>query len=78
MHLHTFITPKAPRCFKEAIARGEKIAHLFDLDTERLSKTARALGVRVCFIDGRGTPRQHIDLCGMPLKKALARAEAVQ
>lgn len=53
------------------LRRCEDIAHLFDLDTERLKTTARLLGVRVVYIDREGTDSQHIDLCGNPLKTAL-------
>jgi uncharacterized protein (DUF58 family) len=74
LHLHRIITPRAPNCFKAAIARDEDIAHLFDRDEARLRATARTLGVRVIVIDRKGTTTQHIDLCGAPLKKALALA----
>lgn len=75
LHLHKIITPDAPNCFKAAINRGEYIAHLFDLDSLRLIATARSLGVRVIFIDKPDTPRQHIDLCGKPLKTAMAQID---
>lgn len=73
LHTHRIIPDraKAPRCFVAAVDRGEQIAHLFDLDTERLKTTARLLGVRVVHIDRAGTDRQHIDLCGKPLRTAL-------
>lgn len=78
LHLHRIIPDRqrAPRCFVQAVDRGEDIAHLFDLDRDRLVATARRLGVRVVHIDRDGTDRQHIDLCGGPLKKAVALAEA--
>lgn len=76
LHLHRFImSPSAPRCFVQAVDRGEPIAHLFDLDTGRLVSTARQLGVKVIFIDKDETPRQHIDLCGRPLLRAIERCE---
>lgn len=82
LHLHTIIVNRqsAPRCFVQAVDRGEYIAHLFDLDKARLTKTARSLGVRVIFIDREDTPSQHIDLCGAPLRKAraLARRERLK
>jgi hypothetical protein len=31
--------------------------------------------VKVIVIDRPGTPRQHIDLCGGPLRKAVAECE---
>lgn len=76
LHLHRIIVDrrKAPRCFVAAVDRGEHIAHLFDLDTDRLKATARRLGVRVVYIDRAGTDRQHLDLCGAPLRKAVAMA----
>lgn len=76
LHLHRVIPDRraAPRCFVAAVDRGEDIAHLFDLDEVRLVATARRLGVRVVKIDRPGTARQHVDLCGGPLRKAIAEA----
>lgn len=76
LHLHRIIGDwdKAPNCFKAAINRGEDIAHLFDQDELRLIATAKRLGVNVVVVEHPGTPRQHIDLCGGPLKKAKAIA----
>lgn len=77
LHCHRIIPDrnKAPQCFVRAVDRGEEIAHLFDLDTQRLKETAKRLGVRVVFIDKAGTPGQHLDLCGAPLKKAMAMCQ---
>jgi hypothetical protein len=77
LHLHRIIVDanRAPRCFVRAVEKGEDIAHLFDQDLMRLTGTARSLGVRVIYVDREGTPRQHIDLCGGPLKKAIAMCE---
>jgi len=77
LHLHRIICDrrKAPRCFVAAVDRGEFIAHLFDQDEARLIKTARQLGVRVIVVEREGTPRQHVDLCGAPLRKAIALAD---
>lgn len=61
-----------PSCFK---GRGQ-VAHFFDQDKARLVATAKRLGVRVIRVEREGTPRQHIDLCGGPLAKALALASA--
>lgn len=58
----------APACFR----RAKRWGYLFDQDTERLLKTARAYGVRVLFIHRKGTPTQHIDLCSKPLERAIA------
>lgn len=77
LHLHNIIPDRdrAPRCFVAAVDRGEQIAHLFDLDVQRLNRTVRRLGVRVVVIDRVGTDRQHVDLCGQPLIRALAECE---
>jgi hypothetical protein len=72
LHLHRIIPDRdrAPRCFVQAVDRGEPIAHLFDLDEVRLLATAKKCGVRVLYIDRRGTDRAHIDLCSGPLRNA--------
>jgi len=74
LHLHRIIGDwdAAPSCFKRAIERGEDIAHLFDQDELRLVATVKKLGVKVVVVEHPGTPRQHVDLCGGPLKKAKA------
>ena len=59
--------PGAPVCFK----RSEGAAHLFDGNKGRLLATAKALGVRRVKIELEGTDRQHVDLCGGPLRKAI-------
>jgi len=59
--------PKAPACFK-----GKRLwGHLLDSDKKRLVATARALGVRVVCVHRPGEPRQHVDLCGKPLGRAI-------
>lgn len=77
LHLHRIIPDRkrAPRCFVQAVDRGEPIAHLFDLDKVRLLATAKRLGVRVLYIDRPGTERQHIDLCGKPLERAMEQID---
>lgn len=74
LHLHAIIVDrrKAPACFKAAVARGERIAHLFDRDRDRLVATVKRLGVRVVAVEREGTTGQHVDLCGAPLRKAVA------
>lgn len=78
LHLHRIIAneAKAPRCFVEAIRRGEHIAHLFGQDEDDLESFCRGLGVRVIAVERRGSPRMHIDLCSGPLRKAIARSVA--
>lgn len=77
LHCHRIIMDraKAPGCFKRAVARGEDIAHLFDLDKVRLVATARRLGVKVILVEREDSSCQHIDLCGAPLKKAKGLCE---
>lgn len=60
--------PNAPAVFLQ----NRPWAHLIDDDLERLTATARRLGVRRVFVDRRGQRGQHVDLCGGPLDKALA------
>jgi hypothetical protein len=64
--------PTAPKCFKGL----EEFGKIHDQDAARLTATAKRLGIRVVYIDRRGTPEQHIDLCRGPLEKA--KAEAAQ
>lgn len=54
--------------------RYSQIAHLFDLNTARLIKTAKELGVRIIKVEHEGETSQHIDLCGKPFERALYRA----
>lgn len=78
LHLHRVIANRAtaPRCFVAAVDRGEDIAHLFDQDGERLRDTVTRLGVNVIVVEYEKTPRQHVDLCAGPLRKAIEEAEA--
>lgn len=63
-----YLRNDTPACFK---GRRE-LAHLFDRDPKRLIATARKFGVRVIKIEREGDPmRQHIDLCGKPLERAI-------
>lgn len=80
LHLHRIIPDRraAPRCFVDAIDRGEYIAHLFAIDVLRLHAAASAFGVRVVHIDREGTSHQHLDLCGAPLRRAFASLDADQ
>ncbi len=54
--------------------RYAQIAHLFDMDRERLIATARRLGVRKIKVEREGTFKQHIDLCGKPFERACQEA----
>lgn len=74
LHTHQIIVNrlKAPACFRREVDAGRDIAHLFDQDRHRLVATARKLGVRVILVEREGRPSQHVDLCGAPLKRALA------
>lgn len=67
LHVHTLTM--GHRFF----SRYSVIAHLFDQDKDRLATTARSLGVRSVVIEHEGTRKQHVDLCGKPLERALDR-----
>lgn len=71
--LHVFLALKmpAPSCFRRSLQWG----HLFDQDAERVEKTARRLGVRKVVVHHRDTPKQHVDLCGKPLERAIRSCE---
>jgi hypothetical protein len=58
----------------EAVARGESIGHLFDRDEPRLRRTAARLGIKRVKVERIGTDRQHVDLCGGPLRRAVEDA----
>ena len=67
--------PDAPLCFKRAKTWG----HLLDQDKERLIRTARRLGVKRIVVGREGdSKRQHIDLCGKPLERAIKECENVR
>lgn len=60
-----------PRCF----SKYDEYGYLMDRDEARLVLTARRLGVCSIKVEKRGTPMQHVDLCGRPLERAKALAE---
>ena len=55
-----------------------RIGKLFDQDTCRLLQTARALGLGKVKIDRQGTLKQHIDLAGEELERALELAKSAE
>ena len=63
--------PGAPQVFQRTRPWG----HLLDQDLGRLTATARRLGVKVIKPGRVNGPGQHIDLCGAPLRKAMAECE---
>jgi len=63
----------APGCFQRSKAWGK----LYDQDVKRLVHTATNLGVKRIVVHHQGTPKQHVDLCGAPLLKALRNTEAM-
>ena len=67
---YAYLRADTPSCFKGR----DQIAHLFDQNKDRLIATARKCGVRVIRVERERTHRQHIDLCGGPLAKALSLA----
>ena len=50
--------------------RPTTVAHLYDLDEERLIRTAVRLGVPLAVIRARGSKRQHIELRGWAVARA--------
>lgn len=74
--LHLFGNPRmypgAPVVFK----KFDQAGHLFDMNLKRLMVTAKRFGVKCIFVHKKGTPKQHIDLCGKPLLDAIAWTEA--
>ena len=71
---YAYLRSDTPNCFKGR----EIIAHLFDQDVQRLVKTIRRLGVRSVRVERTGTDRQHVDLCGKPLERALELARPAE
>lgn len=74
LHTHRVIVDrrKAPSCFVREVDAGRDIAHLFDRDEVRLVATARRLGVRVVKVERPARTGQHVDLCGVPLRRAMS------
>ena len=70
LHRHRFLGARPPACFRRDVDRGLYIGHLFDWNRERLEGTARHLGVRRVVVEDIGRPRQHVDLCGAPMRAA--------
>jgi hypothetical protein len=66
--------PGQPACFAAEARAGHPWAHLMDQDVDRLTATVKRLGVRVVVVSKRGQPDQHVDLCGGPLREAMAKA----
>lgn len=63
----------APSCFEQSPVWGK----LYDQDAQRLVNMARGLGVNRVVIHHQGASRQHVDLCGEPLRRAMASAQEV-
>lgn len=57
----------APNCF----CKSPNWAHLFDQDEDRLRNTAKQLGIKRIFVHQPGTEKQHIDICGKVLQRAI-------
>jgi len=64
----------APRVFRRAKVWG----HLLDQNEARLIETVHELGVKVVKVMKRGTRHQHVDLCGRPLRRAMAICRDVE
>lgn len=74
VHLHFIVTPDAPQCFKRDVSKGLPIAHVFCQDKDFLVELARRSGIMKVSVELEGTPRQHVDFCGNPLKDLLREA----
>jgi len=61
-----FDRERAPLAFKRAKSWG----HLLCQDERVLRQLAAQLGVKRVMIHGKGLPKQHVDLCGEPLRRA--------
>jgi hypothetical protein len=70
LHVYPALSMPAPGCF----TRSKLWAHLFDQDLERLTATARQFGVRRIVVDQEKTEKQHVDLCGKVLERAIEMA----
>jgi hypothetical protein len=81
LHLFTWPLGEFPRgaarasAAKSAVDGVVRLAHLFDRDPVRLERTALQLGMTRGWIQRAGTDRQHVDVWGAPLRKAIAMAE---
>jgi len=72
LHLHrNGVGERSPAAFRNAIARGEQIAHLFDWNVRRLRACVASFGVHRVAVQHADTPRQHVDLCGRALRTAM-------
>ncbi len=67
-------TEGIPSCFAHAALLGNDWGHLIDRDHERLRNTARQCGVKRIVVKRKGQRGQHVDLCGKPLARAIAKA----
>jgi hypothetical protein len=70
--LHVWKHPRGyphdiPKCFEQSESWG----HLFCQKIELLERVARRFGVRNVVVSKIGKLRQHVDLCGKPLEKAI-------
>jgi hypothetical protein len=68
VHLHWMVFPNSPKCFRDAVAKGYPIAHVFSQDAELLIELASRSGVKRIVIGRPGTSRQHVDMCCSPLR----------
>jgi len=74
IHLHSIVFPQSPGCFKRDVNQGYPIAHVFGQDVEVLKRLARKCGVKKVFIHHPNSNRQHVDMCGAPLRALMLEA----
>lgn len=73
--LHCWVPTAAWKRRAPVIFRGCDLwAHLIDHDLERLIATVRRFGVNKVAVGREGGRGQHVDLCGGPLRAALAES----
>ncbi len=68
--LHVYTPAFFPKNVPPVFTKSKEWAHLFDQDKARLIETAKSLGVKKIYVHHENNQKQHIDLCGLPLKKA--------
>lgn len=74
IHLHHIVFPNSPKCFKNDVRVGLPIAHVMCQDIPTLLSLSRRLGINKIKVEGQGTPNQHVDFCGKPLRELMKEA----
>lgn len=72
VHLHYPRGKNMPACFRRELDAGRPVAHVFAADAAELRRIGNHVGARKADIERPGTPLQHIDLCGAPLRRLMS------